>query len=130
MRLQYGLSALLALSLLAGCASREADMKATGGKPMTGAELLQRNSKEVKIAWNTPQGYAGVDTYRPDGTASVDYGKGTDTGVWRVVDDTLCTTWKTLRNGAEKCFVVYKVGDGKYKSFNSDGSLASDSHEI
>ena len=53
----------------------------------------------------------------PEGTAKIDWGSGSAEGVWRIVDDKVCATYKDLFNGSEKCYVLYKTGENVYKVF-------------
>ncbi len=116
-------------AFLFGCAENQAALEKSGAKPLTGAELQARFSKEVNTTWNTDKN-SGTFASRPDGTMSVDWGKGNDTGTWRIVGDTVCRKWKTIREGKELCFTLFKVGEGKYKLYDPDGSYRSESSDI
>ena len=114
---------------LFGCAENQAALEKSGAKSMSSSELKARYSKELKSKWSNNR-TSGTATHRPDGTASVDWGSGNDTGTWRIVGDTLCQKWKTAREGKEYCITIFKVGEGKYKYYNPDGSYRSESRDM
>lgn len=120
------LSIIFSAGLLFGCAENMADFqKKTGAKPMTGAELKARYSKIETNSWTAANGNSGTGIINPNGTASVDWGSGGDTGTWHIKGDTVCHKWTTIRDGKEYCLTTFKVGDKKYRNFKSDGSLSS-----
>lgn len=112
----------LALTLV-GCGSAEKMAQDKGHVPLTQAELEQMHAQTRTVSWTNPAGRSGTATYEPDGTASVTWAGGTDTGQWRISDGRFCSQWKTLRNGAENCTRTYKVGDNEYRAYNPDGTL-------
>ena len=116
-------------ALLFGCAGNQAALEKSGAKQMTGSELKERYSKERNASWTNVRGSSGTATRRPDGTALVDWGSGSDTGTWRIVGDTLCSKWQTAREGKEYCLTVFKVDDGQLKWFEADGSYLATSRD-
>ncbi|MEM7254133.1 MAG: hypothetical protein AAF493_22170 [Pseudomonadota bacterium] len=108
-------SALLAVSVvLTGCATTEADIRQEFA-PLTG-EQLSALITDNAIQWETDRS-RGVAAYAADGSATVDWGTGDDVGTWRIDGDQLCSQWKTVRDGTERCFTVYQTGENQYRSF-------------
>jgi hypothetical protein len=59
---------------------------------------------------------------RPDGTMSF-LGNIEDTGNWSIEDNIVCSKWRKLRSGAERCGVFYQDGDvltWEYQDGNRD----------
>lgn len=56
-----------------------------------------------------------------DGSIAID-GAIADTGTWRLSDNGYCATWKKIRSGQERCFVVVQKGAEQHV-FNPDGTL-------
>ena len=117
---------LAASAILGGCTSAMEKHMETGAKPLTGAELKALYAEEVNMTWKNPRGASGTAVRRPDGTQSVDWGSGSDTGKWWVEDDQLCQQWTTARGGKRYCITVFRTGEDTYRGFNSDGSISSD----
>jgi hypothetical protein len=73
-------------------------------------------------AWS---GYVHADLYlKTDGSVELQGSGWGHTGKWRLSNDGYCTTYKTLRNGAERCFTVVKNGPTA-SIVNPDKSVAS-----
>lgn len=49
-----------------------------------------------------------------------------DSGQYQIRDGKFCSKWKTLRSGAERCVILFKVGENHYQAFYMDGSKNSD----
>ena len=90
---------------------------ALGGVMKTNADYIEERSKEFKRTYKTANGGEGVYVSYPDGKMMVDWGSGTDTGVWAIKGDTVCSTWKKIRDGEERCFVGYTMPDGSQRAY-------------
>jgi hypothetical protein len=121
---------LILVGTLCGCATTEQSLRAKGLTPLTQRDLEERFSKGVKVRFDNNTGGRGVASYKPDGTAQVEFPGGADTGKWRVKDSKICVTWTKLRNGEEGCFITYKTGPKEYTSFTADGTLNATSTDI
>ena len=127
-RCSYGTAAVLALGLaLAAC-------KTTPPPEPMGAKL-----SEAELKAHFVDGQAWVATGKSvesgrewqitaDGTGNQEYlGKSdgsTHVGTHRVVGDTMCWKWKTIRDGAERCLNVFVQEDGTYQSYHN-GKISS-----
>ena len=60
---------------------------------------------------------------KADGSAAID-GAIADTGTWRLSDNGYCATWKKIRAGQERCFVVVRKGAEQHV-MNPDGTLST-----
>jgi len=58
---------------------------------------------------------------KADGSIAID-GAIADTGTWRLSDNGYCATWKKIRAGQERCFVVVRKSTEQHV-FNPDGTL-------
>jgi hypothetical protein len=94
------------------------------------------SGKEIQETWvgkellgTTANGAKVVMKLEANGKAALTAGNTSDTGTWRVADQGYCTTWATIRAGAERCFTVARAG-GQFKVFNPDGSLSGSFHSI
>jgi len=90
-------------------------------------------AKEIQDTWvgktlvgTTANGAPATLKLRTDGGASVSAGATNDTGIWRLSDQGYCTTWRNIRSGQERCFIVRRA-DTKMTVFNPDGSVRGDS---
>ena len=93
---------------------------ALGGVKKTNAMLIEERSKEFKRSYVTASGNTGVYTSYPDGRIAVDWGSGQDTGTYTIKGDKVCSTWKTIRDGKERCFVGYQMPDGTMRGYIAD----------
>lgn len=116
--------AVLACALLAGCATNEAALREKGATPLSAAEVqkVMVSGKPIN-ARTASTGVLSTSIFRPDGSASVDWGSGNDTGSWHMEGDRFCAKWKVVRGGEEVCFAIYRKGDREYAMFRPDGSL-------
>jgi hypothetical protein len=64
----------------------------------------------------------------PDSSARVD-GAIVDSGTWRLTDQGYCASWKTIRNGQERCFTVVRSGNDHIVK-NPDGTVNNTITEI
>jgi hypothetical protein len=69
-------------------------------------------------------GNIGVISYGADMTISIKVPSGAqapeDSGTYKFDKGGYCSSWKKLRNGAEKCFTAEKI-DGGYQLWTMDG---------
>lgn len=95
----------------------------TGAAPMTAAELAAFFRSGGKGQWSSFGGTAaGTMAYERDGTAEVTWATGRAEGTWAVKGNTLCTAWKTMRDGREQCAVYYRLGPKTFQSYQLDGT--------
>lgn len=109
-----------------GCATNEASLREKGATPLGAAEVkgLMVTGKPIK-GRAADSGYEYAATFNPDGSASVSWDNGSDTGSWRMEGDRFCGKWKVIRNGQEVCSSVYRIGPNEYQMFRPDGNLQS-----
>jgi len=60
---------------------------------------------------------------KSDGSADIE-GAISDSGTWRLSNQGYCATWRKIRGGQERCFVVVRKGTEQHV-FNPDGSLST-----
>lgn len=114
---------LLWLSI-AACATSEQALQRKGLKALTGSQLSALFSRDRAVTWMNAR-TMGEGSYSADGSASMNWKSGSDTGSWRIEGDTFCTTWTTVRT-REACFTVYETDDMTFKQFWPDGSWNAD----
>lgn len=82
-----------------------------------------------QVNGQSPDGRKWSANFEAAGVANINWdgpeGKGSDTGSWKIENNTNCMTWQTLMDGEENCMTVYKVDEGQYNLFNDNGSLNS-----
>jgi len=68
--------------------------------------------------WQSKDGKRkGSANLTADGKASIkgNFGAFTeDTGVWRIQGDEICTKYKKMRGGKEKCYSIKRLPDGSF----------------
>lgn len=110
--------------LIGGCATAEQKLMETGAKLLTGNQLRDVFAKRPRTAqWSTGSA-SGTIQYSPDGTQKTQWASGGDTGTYEIRNGTICGKWKTIRNGQERCFTVYKTAASTYQTFYA-GKLSS-----
>jgi len=111
---------------LAGCQTSGGSGKQSNSKALTNAELTKLYSVTQTVAWTNLENSASGDLIsNPNGTVSTDWGTGSSKGTWRIVDNTLWTTWTTgsFRGaGVEECVTLHKMKEGTYKLLLPNGS--------
>ena len=116
--LKHFLVAGLIALLIGGCATAEQKLMESGLKPLTDDQLREVFAKRPRTAeWSTANA-SGTIEYSPDGTQKTQWGRGGDSGTYQIRNGMICGKWKTIRNGEERCFTVYKVADNTYESFH------------
>ncbi|MBI3030795.1 MAG: hypothetical protein HYY64_14915 [Candidatus Rokubacteria bacterium] len=101
------------------------------GTPLTGAELKNMFERGAIIDHYHPGGiWRGSTVVDPSGLVFANWLEasgvgGQDLGTWRMVGDTFCLKYKTVRGGMETCFRHYKVGDNTYQIWLTDGRFNS-----
>jgi hypothetical protein len=70
-----------------------------------------------------PDGRPAVESFNADGTVEINGGLN-DVGTWRLWERGYCTTWRRMRNGAERCFTLDRTPDGKYRIYKPDGEIS------
>lgn len=108
--------------VLSACAATESSLRAKGAAPLAGAELTQAYGSGKPLSARATSGGMSTATFNPDGTATVDWGSGNDTGRWHTDGDRMCVTWTKVRGGEQTCFRTYRTGAGEYAMFRLDGS--------
>ena len=109
---------------VAGCKTAEQKVMESGSKPMTQAELQKEHSRDRMVEWSSTNG-SGTASYMADGTASVSWGSGSDTGKWWIADGKFCQKWMQARGGSENCYTTYRIGENRYERFSAEGSMNS-----
>jgi len=107
---------------LQSCGVYEKKLQESGAKLLSQNELVQLFNSPQTARFVTPKGYTGTLRYFPNGKQTVEYSDGNDEGKYRIENGMLCSKWKEIRNGREKCVKIYKVGDKKYEGVTADGS--------
>jgi hypothetical protein len=121
-------AALGAAALAAGCATGEQALKDKGVRSLDRNALQQTfATRPSDFTWSNDRGLRGTLSYRPDGTLSVNWGQGADTGTYRITPEgEICSRWKTLRAGAEECSRVYSPAADLYVSFPPGSGVATE----
>lgn len=119
------LTALLVGSFvfLGGCVTPKQKLLDQGMNPLEETAFLELFSTPIKGSfrdlkydeWSTIE-------YDPDGTVRFSNDKFSDEGKWRVVNNEVCTSWKMVHDGVERCDTWFKVGENNYDVFYPDGS--------
>lgn len=96
-----------------------------------GAQAQAVGPQEIQQTWvgkplsgSTGSGRGFTMTLAADGVISISGEAANDTGTWRLSEAGYCTTWKTIRAGQERCFMVRRLGNGDMTVFNPDGSVS------
>jgi hypothetical protein len=89
------------------------------------AEALFANAR---ARGTTATGVTYTITYKPDGTAALEWSyltqSGRDVGKWRIADDgAVCKTWSQTDQGVEQCERVIAGADGTYRSIDAATGL-------
>lgn len=109
--------AVLIAFLIGGCATAEQKLMESGARPLTDDQLRDLFAARARSAqWMTASA-SGTVQYSPDGTQETQWSGGGDSGTYEIRNGMICGTWKTIRNGAERCFTVYRIADKTYKTF-------------
>lgn len=112
--------ASLAILILAGC---QTTAEPPVGDLLTPAQIRTEWTSRPLRATSVSSGNSFTVTFAADGTMSLNTASGfSDTGRWRPSDTGYCTTWRTIRNGAEECYTVRKSGQ-EYRIYKLNGTL-------
>ncbi len=110
---------------LAGCETADQKLIAAGKTPMSGPEIQRLWTSGATVRGTHETWTEFTIRHFPDGRAtlswSYDSNSGSSEGTWRVKGDKSCKKWDEVRDGAERCWTIYKIGDNKYQSF-AEGS--------
>jgi hypothetical protein len=101
------------------------------GKALTGAELQAQYASGKPIAssgkslisgnsWKITRDGVNSQTIQVVGS---DF---TDTGTYRIADNTICSKWVKIRDGAEVCSTIYVRPDGTYEAANAKGEKTAE----
>jgi hypothetical protein len=107
----------LAAGLLAGAAALAQDAVPVGPEEVKRA--LVGRTWDVEL----PDGSSAVEEFRADGTVEINGGLN-DVGTWRLWERGYCTTWRRMRNGAERCFTLDRTPEGHYRIYKPDGDIS------
>jgi hypothetical protein len=110
------------LFFLFGCTPHEQQLQQKNIKMLSQGELEQIFRADRTAKTTLPMG-TYVVKYYSDGRQEVDYGRGLDTGKFRIQGNQFCSSWKMRRAGEEECTKFYKVGENSYELIRKDGSL-------
>jgi hypothetical protein len=114
--------AVAILFALFGCTPHEQQLQQQGIKILSQGEFEQLFRTDRTAKTTTSMG-TYIVKYYSDGRQEVDYGRGIDTGNFRIQGNQFCSSWKTRRGGEEECTKFYKVGEKSYELIRKDGSL-------
>jgi hypothetical protein len=96
----------------------------------SGATLLSQKdlesflSKKVTVDFTISSG-TGTTVYNPDGSSTVSHTGGSDSGTYTIKNGMVCSKWKTLRAGSERCYKWYKISEKEYHIVDPDGSFVA-----
>lgn len=107
---------LLALAALAACVAPEP------GTPV-GPEEVQRELVGKVWLVELPDGHRATEWVNADGTVVIRGGLN-DSGQWRLWEQGYCTSWRRMRQGAERCFTLDRTADGRYRIYKPDGAVS------
>ena len=99
-----------------------------GGQPTNAQSYLSAEEVTVLLTDKTEVGKTskGKDYSvhrRADGSQTIKAGNFKDTGTWRVTDDgKLCSKWKKIRKGEERCDIRISVDGDKINMHGDDGT--------
>jgi len=119
----------LAFSSAAFAQTAEQTTAKAGAQRVTGDGLAALYRGHV-VSGKTAKGYSYKTPILADGTIEANKRRGA--GKFSVIDDRACMTFKGLGDkkplwgGKPMCWSIYALGEGKYKSFRTDGSLSAD----
>lgn len=131
-----GLSSTRTVDAVSGdvaAAETDAAAPADAAPAAPAAATLSRSEAEALFAnarakGTTATGVTYTITYKPDGTAALEWAyltqSGRDVGTWRVADDgAVCKTWSQTDQGVEQCEQVIAGSDGTYRSVDAATGL-------
>lgn len=117
----------------AAVAAAEGDAATEAAPAAPAAATLSKSEAEALFAnararGTTATGVTYTITYKPDGTATLEWSyltqSGRDVGKWRVADDgAVCKTWSQTDQGVEQCERVIAGADGTYRSVDAATGL-------
>jgi hypothetical protein len=110
-----------AVFVLSGCVTPEQKLLDSGMKPLTSQQYQVLFTKPQTATYVNDKGAFTVKYY-PDGRQEVSSPMIHDTGTWRISNGKECSKWKTIRHGNEVCDTWFKVSEGKYEVYSSEGS--------
>lgn len=114
---------LLAFVFACTTTTHEVKIQEAGARLMTQADLEALFSKELNTSYVTPRS-KGTSKYLPNGTLTIDWGSGDDTGTYRLVNGQYCSKLDTIRKN-ERCVKVYQVGEKEFHFVGPSGELSS-----
>jgi hypothetical protein len=76
-------------------------------------------------AWvvKLPDGSPATEWFNTDGTVRITGGL-MDEGRWRLWEKGYCTTWRRMRSGAERCFTLQRMPDGRIEIYKPNGNVS------
>lgn len=121
----------LAFLLIQGCATvadtvapNEQSMRDAGAEPLDTAALFELHDGDpVRMSWTSPQG-AGTAELNLDGTWSVNWGTGSDSGEYYIATGQFCSMLQNTRPEM-RCTTFYPTENpNEYMTFDADGNWA------
>jgi hypothetical protein len=104
-----------------GCTSLELRSILPGATMLNQSELEHLFYADKTAEFSSSIGRASV-RYFQDGRQEIQWDNGHDRGTFRINNEEFCSTWTKLRNGAESCSKIYKIGEDEYEFIGSDGT--------
>jgi hypothetical protein len=113
------------VAMFFSCAAvNEKTLKESGAKFLNQQDLIEFFKVERIGDLRDRQGRTAEIHYFPNGTRKLKYKGGGDEGPYRIEKNgQFCSKWKKLRDGAEKCYRMYRTGENKIVAVNIDGSF-------
>jgi hypothetical protein len=68
-------------------------------------------------------GSPATEWFNKDGTVRITGGR-EDEGHWRLWEKGYCTTWRQMRSGAERCFTLQRMPDGRIEIYKPNGTVS------
>ena len=91
------------------------------GQLMSGADVRSILTR-ARYRWEGAAGASGTATTTPDGRIRIIWDTGAVNGRIRFNDTGYCSRFDGVRNGAEDCYRLYRIGPGVYDVFRLDGT--------
>jgi hypothetical protein len=113
---------IAAAALLAAACATTQEQGKQAAVPV-GPEEVQREL--VGRTWTVmlPDGQPATEHFNANGTVDIRGGLN-DNGHWRLWEKGYCTTWQRMRSGAERCFTLQRMPDGRVAIYKPNGKAS------
>ena len=125
-KLTFIIVALGVIFVFLSCATSDKKLPEPEGVLLSQSELEKIHSDEITYTVKTNKSPVEVtETCFPNGTNKYTWSSGEeqggDTGTYRIIDGQKCSSYKSINNGKEKCWKVYRISDKKVYIECTDG---------